>query len=676
MLTDHVVVFYQVYIIKQSIRRFATYVTLPWPNSELPPNTINSHVFLIGSGIILLPFFIVISLIKVGNYSNDGRKLGSFVFGRKVNNDLESCGSKRKHWMQLLWKHMFPVAPMIHLAIACCFAFLRILTEAQLIRYGFLNKSDIWKTDLDFMLAKYNGHQYNFFGLLRTIELNEHKAIFGESASLGQLFIRNSKTLSESFYELNQSGKISIEFFNFMFALIILTVRYSSVFWRTNKLFSLIFSGQLLMNLIQSVLMFGAFQIAFKIFVCDPSHLLIRYRESSSLSLFQLCTIFFVYLVVLHSSSLSVYVYGIQKYHEYRYARTIRMQSKYQNSQYTSFAPYLMAMVFFFFIALLIGPLFYEHVIIYCGSLNINSLLVIFSTILYFSFWIILWVFLANKNSWTFVYDDKESDEFMVTFNSEPSSMIIMSQGKTLRVYEDAAKQAILNFAQSKVAEQSKHLSRSKSILGSKNDKMSRFNKNTRYSTRSYSNHINKRCDTSRITSDMSDSESEYITFRRSHSFNHKNMANLSQVQQPNEDAYGILTFTHPSQKATQPKMTQNSAYQVYNHEVPKHQFHNDRTSETSSGIHSTSSLDSSERPMVKSNSLESLMQRLEVAAAERPQIRTNTTTTFQPKESRVKLTNYHHNDSLPFESSKLIEFTENNADYSKYYSLTDNYAV
>lgn len=543
---------FQIYIIIRSIYRFSAYISLPWPNATVPENSINSYMLFIGASIILLPFFIVVALIKIGNYSNDGRKIGSFSIARYFHNKSKQDEEIQINWLRLIWKHSLPIAPFLHLLIAICFLFPRLITEAQLIRHGFLSKGkikllvcqfliceilgDIWKTDLDFLLDRFNGKMFNFFGLLRTINTTEHRAIVSDSATLGQYFIRNTKSLSETFYELDESGKFSLEFFNFITALFVLVVRYPAVFWHVNKPFALIFIFQLLVNFAQSIIAFNAFQVAFKIFVCDPTHLLIRFRESSSLNLGQLSIIFLLYLLVLQFSSIALYMYGIQKYREYRYVRTKYFQLKYESQFFAKYLPYIAAMGFFLLFAILIGPLFYEFVIIYCGSLNISALLIITSIIGYFTIWIVLWVCLALKTVWTFNYEDFEWKESLLDAEKmfDTSALVVICDGKTFRVNGDAAKQAIVNFVQESNFPPSNprfeeenysnvYLDRSNQYRQSaKSFRSERLIKNTncRYSMRNYKT-TNKEVN----FQDGSDSEGEYTTFRklkRTYSLNHK----------------------------------------------------------------------------------------------------------------------------------------------------------
>lgn len=142
----------QIFIIVRTIYRFTAYVALPWPNGKPPSNSVNSYMLFIGGSIIILPFFIVVAIMKVGNYSNDGRKLGIFNIRRyskhlvgdveEQQEDKEDCnnGCTDCGYLRTVWKHSLPIAPFLHFLISLCFLFPRLITESQLIRHGFLSK--------------------------------------------------------------------------------------------------------------------------------------------------------------------------------------------------------------------------------------------------------------------------------------------------------------------------------------------------------------------------------------------------------------------------------------------------------------------------------------------------------------------------------------------------------
>lgn len=122
---------------------------------------------MMGIGVVILPFFVVATMMKIGNYGNDGRKLGAKK-GQQTNTgisnsilrdaiyenlgglNLDASGAmgsgqsaaarKRFRFFRLVWRHSMPTGALLHALAALCFLVPRILMEAQLISYGFLQK--------------------------------------------------------------------------------------------------------------------------------------------------------------------------------------------------------------------------------------------------------------------------------------------------------------------------------------------------------------------------------------------------------------------------------------------------------------------------------------------------------------------------------------------------------
>lgn len=532
----------QIYLIIQAINRFSAYISLPWSGGSAPIDSINFYMLFIASSILILPFFIIVSMMKVGNYANDGLKLGSFNINKclKYLNEDDHL-DRNKSWSKIVWKHFLPIGPVLHLLMALCLLFPNLITDAQLIRHGFLNRSDIWKTDLDFILKRFNGRIFTFFNMIQTINQTEHRGLFSDIFSLSsQILSRNNRHHSSLIFNLNQSGHFSLEYINLIIALLMITARYPSVFWRINKSFAIMLTTQLVLNSLQSLIVFNAFEVAFKIFVCDPTHLLIRFRESSSLNLVQISILILFYLIVLQLSSISFYVYGLHKYREFRYARTKYFQSKYENDSFffINLLPYIFAFIFFLMLAISIGPLFYEFAIIYSGSLSFSAFLMLSSTIGHFMFWILLWIVLAWKTQWSFDYEDVESSND--SFGDDESktmkqcSILITNQGKIFKIKDDIATMTIINFIQSNGFEKiNQNYKQSSFSMTKKSDESKRksafslrsphshqtLSKSFRYSKRRTIDAAEKRINIEQTEQtkipQLSDSDDEYATFYR-----------------------------------------------------------------------------------------------------------------------------------------------------------------
>lgn len=57
----------------------------------------------------------------------------------------------------------------------------------------------------------------------------------------------------------------SFEFMNFVFALIVWSSRYPSVYWNTSKAFAIIFSIQMIVNAIDLLLVFAGVSVIYKL---------------------------------------------------------------------------------------------------------------------------------------------------------------------------------------------------------------------------------------------------------------------------------------------------------------------------------------------------------------------------------------------------------------------------
>ncbi|XP_014480514.1 PREDICTED: protein tincar [Dinoponera quadriceps] len=145
---------FQAYIAMRYARRFAAYLSLPWP-ADAPPPKIELYACLVlaGTGVVLLPVLLGAAFLKLGNLANDGIKLGRHLSACSrdppssllTNNADNSLANN-------LWRHGGPTAAFVHLCTAMCFLLPSLLMEARLIHAGFLPKDAIWRTDLDWVV--------------------------------------------------------------------------------------------------------------------------------------------------------------------------------------------------------------------------------------------------------------------------------------------------------------------------------------------------------------------------------------------------------------------------------------------------------------------------------------------------------------------------------------------
>ncbi|KAL0129753.1 hypothetical protein PUN28_001779 [Cardiocondyla obscurior] len=145
---------FQAYIAMRYARRFAAYLSLPWP-ADAPPPKIELYACLVlaGTGVVLLPVLLGAAFLKLGNLANDGIKLGRHLSA--CSRDPPSSlltNNPDNSLVNNLWRHGGPTAAFVHLCTAMCFLLPSLLMEARLIHAGFLPKDAIWRTDLDWMV--------------------------------------------------------------------------------------------------------------------------------------------------------------------------------------------------------------------------------------------------------------------------------------------------------------------------------------------------------------------------------------------------------------------------------------------------------------------------------------------------------------------------------------------
>lgn len=136
---------FQAYIALRYAKRFAAYLSLPWP-ADAPPPKIELYACLVlaGAGAVLLPVLLGAAFLKLGNLANDGIKLGRHLSACSrdppssllTNNPDNSLANN-------LWRHGGPTAAFVHLCMAMCFLLPSLLMEARLIHAGFLPKGNI-----------------------------------------------------------------------------------------------------------------------------------------------------------------------------------------------------------------------------------------------------------------------------------------------------------------------------------------------------------------------------------------------------------------------------------------------------------------------------------------------------------------------------------------------------
>ena len=130
------VVTLEAFVVYKCVSRFLLYLSLPWPERKQPYLELNLFVGLVGAGVVLLPFYFISFMFKIGNLANDGYKLGFQLSACAM--DPPSVLAQSSGFVRNAWHHGGPTAPFIHLVSAFCFIIPKVFMEAKLIEVGFL----------------------------------------------------------------------------------------------------------------------------------------------------------------------------------------------------------------------------------------------------------------------------------------------------------------------------------------------------------------------------------------------------------------------------------------------------------------------------------------------------------------------------------------------------------
>ncbi|XP_043494281.1 protein tincar isoform X3 [Polistes fuscatus] len=216
-------------------------------------------------------------------------------------------------------------------------------------------------------------------------------------------------------------GPITLEYLNYAIALGVYSVRYPAVFWSCNKALGTIFSVQLVINSVQSLLAYAGMSVLYKVQVVGPLKVLPLLRSRTVPTASTISTIFgdsyfllnpHVTLALFALSSLLVLCSSMVMYfyahgrlaaflNQERERRVIMSKDGRESSGWVYFT-HCTALCVFLAIAICSAPLLYDYTVVYRGSLDGAILACIVGTVLHLLLWMILWVFLTIKQRWTF----------------------------------------------------------------------------------------------------------------------------------------------------------------------------------------------------------------------------------------------------------------------------------
>ncbi|CAH1115016.1 unnamed protein product [Psylliodes chrysocephalus] len=490
----------QGYTAYKCLKRILGYSLLPWPEG-LPYLELNCSLGLTGAALLLLPVFLCVAILKIGNLANDGYKIGRQTGTcSKEPPDLLKSGSCG------LFRYGGPTAPFIHIAISFCLLIPNLLMEAKLIEEGFLSQDKIWHTDLDFIVTHRDRVVLNFKTSNTTIvhptpafqkgpplpapmvtarptampfvsgPVVAHTVI----KTLKDIIGHENHTLSENKeIETGFTSSVNIEYINLALALVIYSVRYPALFWATNKCLGLIFSFQLLINGIHILLSFAGMSILYKVHVVGVWKALPLLKHNAKVYNFGNPTpfllnsqvtfaLYILSTLLVLASSIVLYFYGHTRFNAFlnqqRESKIITLKEEGGGGNVWGYFTHCAALCVLLSIGICNAPLIHDYTVVYRGSLDDVTLVCIIGGIMHLFFWIVIWLFLTIKQKWIFKLritigraTVKESRSLRLVHDvhlnnrredTTQQPLLVVGNGRTYSVTETSPKRAIMGVIQ------------------------------------------------------------------------------------------------------------------------------------------------------------------------------------------------------------------------------------
>ncbi|XP_033756683.1 uncharacterized protein LOC117339281 [Pecten maximus] len=374
----------QSYISYRAIHTFQETILERW--KEYYPSALSAKLGLAILGIILAPLFIISSVFKLGNYANDGFKLGrDHALCQTGESFVDKLSSET---VKQLWKNLFPFSQTLHVVISFFLLLPDTLVEASDVFYGHLHTSNVWSSNIDFLLPDERRGWSDFNARMNSTVKSNASAF-----NIGIIY-----TLGDSV--------MSPEFIFFVSALVAFTVRYASVFWYTNKALALTFAFQLLFMSVESIFAYTGFSILYKVTINYS-----MYSHNLSLALGPGGTLV-LYLfggTIVLLSAITVFYYGSYHFHEkfrlvdrkHNPEKYVRHKRNYKGpcNGYVSHSCAVGTLVL---LAIFKGPILYDLVTIYRLTSDNLVLTCVVIDVAYMVCWICLWTLLTIKEQWLF----------------------------------------------------------------------------------------------------------------------------------------------------------------------------------------------------------------------------------------------------------------------------------
>ncbi|CAH1782723.1 unnamed protein product [Owenia fusiformis] len=363
----------QGYLVYRAVQRVQYFNQVTWQRDNKPTIQIGIYIGFIGLSVLCMPFFVCCALMKIGNYANDGVKLG-----RDYEKTQGVGETDRPSRLKCLWQLMGPPAQFFHILSAFLLLVPTVFLEGEEVKQGMKHPNAAWSSELGFIFGNSaNDH----------VNLN---ATSGGAALLGSPVYSNVP---------------SPEWFNYVASLLVLSVRYPSVFWYTNKPFSAIFSIMLLINTAIYLLSHTGFTVLYKL-SCTAGKL--NQEIGTVLPSSAVALLYFFSNSVVYFSMIAIFLYGyfhymehFRKYRAVVHSAYVKPANEVQSSC-LGYLPHIVATVMLLLMAAGKSPLVYDYVSVYRETYDSLMLACMIADVSFMLLWVLMWFGFTLKLNWVF----------------------------------------------------------------------------------------------------------------------------------------------------------------------------------------------------------------------------------------------------------------------------------
>ncbi|ELT89781.1 hypothetical protein CAPTEDRAFT_224725 [Capitella teleta] len=370
------------YLMYRAVLRCKSFNELSWKSSDKPVVELYVYIGLIVISVMCFPFFIITSIFKIGNYANDGSRLGRDT-SATLRPDLDSSGSSSDlhngsgdvTWTQALWRHSGPLCHGFHVLAAFMLLLPRTLMDAQEIKYGFSDPDGLWRSDLD------------------AVALDDVDVTYAGA------------NLTNAYSSGVMTSAVSPEFINYVVALLFFGLRYAAVFWYTKMAYSFLFAFVMITNTAQFAFSFCSVSVLYKFGVnmaaVQDLHLILPGGGTLILHL-AACLLVHLAPTTLFNYGYAQFTIKWQKFLITHFPLLTRRIHHDNTSCCYGYVPNIHATCFMVAVVGLRAPIVYDYVMLYRVTEHRLIMAAIVMEAVFTFVWILVWFTLTVKQRWSF----------------------------------------------------------------------------------------------------------------------------------------------------------------------------------------------------------------------------------------------------------------------------------